>query len=422
MPERLENLDLLKPVSTSGDTAGDALRREAELLGAGLTRGAVQRVQELVHNPEDALLLTGASFGIGAALNIASRAGGVWGGAAKVGGALFLIGTGYDMYRRAVPTLGAVADTWASGANLEHNKDVVAKFAGSAIVDYPLAAFSGYAGFRVGGLKSMPLRVTIAESVPAFESNRAFDKAPFRSERSLNGMLNEPSPINTITADTRGILSTNTLKAVGDAAKFPELPGVGSTNAAMKDAASLVPKGEAPANNWTGKSIDVPLNNGAKLGNETIRSYRSDLRNPDLTSDSAWRGDVLKPKGGPGGFGGGGSDFGPFGSSPKFEAVAEMGGPPKMQKVGGDGGGFRSGGGLKDGSGGGFGGEFKPPRLSDLINSPSKPFGSNVADFKTVRVEPLNALKVQFTEPRPYFIPGVVPTLDRDSILKKQEK
>lgn len=151
MPERLDSLLKVAPAANESESVGTKLQREAELLRDGLSTGVVDRLVQMYENPGETALTVGACATIGAGLNIASRMGGRWSTAAKLAGGTFAVMTGVDVIRRGAPTIGAMADTWSSGANLQENKDTVAHYAGSALVDYPVMLASGYAGFKGAG-------------------------------------------------------------------------------------------------------------------------------------------------------------------------------------------------------------------------------------------------------------------------------
>ncbi len=142
-------LDLLNTNTASANTGASALQREAELLRGGLSSGLQDRWQEATKNAGATLTEIGLSAGLGAALTYGLKAGGRYGQVAKVAGGLFLIGMVDDVSRRVIPTVGAIVDTWRSGENLEENRRIVAKNAGSALVDYPLMLASGLAGAGV---------------------------------------------------------------------------------------------------------------------------------------------------------------------------------------------------------------------------------------------------------------------------------
>lgn len=156
MPEN--NFELTNSKLLAGDelsnSTGDKLRREYELLRDGISGGVMHRVS----SPEDLLLGAGTALGGGAAFRMMLDAGGRWGQAAKVAGTGLLLLAGADLTRRAVPTAGAMIDTWKSGANMDANKNIVANNLGTALVDYPVMMLAGNAGFRMAG---RPATVTL---------------------------------------------------------------------------------------------------------------------------------------------------------------------------------------------------------------------------------------------------------------------
>lgn len=145
------------------NSTGDKLRREYELLRDGISGGVMHRLS----SPQDLLLGAGTAFAGGAALRMMLDAGGRWGQAAKVVGTGFALLAATDVVRRAIPTGAAMVDTWNSGANLDFNKNIVANNLGTALVDYPLMAVAGNAGFRVAG---KPTSFTLDLAKPEFKN------------------------------------------------------------------------------------------------------------------------------------------------------------------------------------------------------------------------------------------------------------
>lgn len=162
--ERFENPLTTAPASNDSDSVGAKFQREAELLRDGLSTGAVNRLVQMYENPGETALAVGTCAALGAGLNIASRMGGRWGAAAKLAGGTFAVATGVDLIRRGAPTLGAMADTWSTPANLQANKDTVAHYAGSALVDYPVMLAAGYGGYRAAGrIQGANINIRIGE-------------------------------------------------------------------------------------------------------------------------------------------------------------------------------------------------------------------------------------------------------------------
>lgn len=161
MPERLDQNLLNTTPAGDNDSFGAKLQREAELLRDGLSGGVVNRLQHLYENPGETAAIVGGCVALGAGLQIAARIGGKVGTAARVAGYGFTALAGVDVARRAVPTFGAMADTWSSADNLDANKSTVAHYAGSALVDYPLMLAAGYGGFQAGRISGLAVRVEV---------------------------------------------------------------------------------------------------------------------------------------------------------------------------------------------------------------------------------------------------------------------
>lgn len=139
-------LDSQVSTAVSGDSITAKLQREADLLRDGLSSGLVERAEEAKENLGATTLEVAGSFAIGGGLAWMAKAGGRWGTTAKAAGGLFTILMASDVTRRAIPTWGAMADTWNSEVNLSQNKQIVGHYAGSALFDYPVMLGSGLAG------------------------------------------------------------------------------------------------------------------------------------------------------------------------------------------------------------------------------------------------------------------------------------
>ncbi len=152
----------LLTTALSEDTAYSKLQRESELLRDGLVSGVVDRLSYMTDHVKETVVDLSICGALGAGLNLAGRAGGKWATGARVatwGFGLMMTG---DVIRRGIPTLNAMADTWSSAERLESNKETVGKYAGSALVDYPLMCLAGYGGLRLAG--KVPMTFTIEAS------------------------------------------------------------------------------------------------------------------------------------------------------------------------------------------------------------------------------------------------------------------
>lgn len=138
--------------------------RQAELLKDGLSSGFSARLTHAQEHLGETAAELGIAAGLGGAMTLAMKAGGKWSAGAKVAGSFMLLGMGADITRRAVPTFGAMADTWRSGANLEQNKQIVGHYAGSALFDYPLMFAGGAAG--AGAVHFGPRAMRMFERTP----------------------------------------------------------------------------------------------------------------------------------------------------------------------------------------------------------------------------------------------------------------
>jgi hypothetical protein len=159
MPERFDLLD--NRLASADDSFGSQLQREAELLRDGLSSGVNNRVAEMWENKGQTALTLGGCAALGAALSVANRLGGRWATAGRVLGGALLIGAGYDVANRGAHTLGAMADTWNSNANMDFNKELVGKYAGSALVDYPLMIAAGYGGHTLGRVRGLGVKLEL---------------------------------------------------------------------------------------------------------------------------------------------------------------------------------------------------------------------------------------------------------------------
>ncbi|MBY0549612.1 MAG: hypothetical protein K2W95_20205 [Candidatus Obscuribacterales bacterium] len=144
--DNLLDSSIATTVASNSDSVTAKFQREAELLRDGLSSGFMNRLEHAKEHAVATTLEVAGSFGVGAGLAAMAKAGGRWGTAAKVAGAGFTLMMAGDVSRRAIPTMGAMADAWHSDLNMAHNKDVVGHYAGAALFDYPVMLASGVAG------------------------------------------------------------------------------------------------------------------------------------------------------------------------------------------------------------------------------------------------------------------------------------
>lgn len=134
-------------VAHNTDTINGALQSQWHLICDGLAQGADQRAQQAKNDS----LLTGVeiagSFGLGAGMTWAMKAGGRWGAAAELGAAAFTGLMGYDLFRRGSAIQEAYANSSGDTAQGQlMRKDAIARYAGSGLVDYSLMIASGGLG------------------------------------------------------------------------------------------------------------------------------------------------------------------------------------------------------------------------------------------------------------------------------------
>lgn len=279
MPDRFE---LLRPVDNQNnngpDTIGNKFQREYELLRDGLSNGVVDRVTHMANNLGETAETIGICAGVGMALNLASRAGGRWGTAAKIGTGVLGVVALTDVARRAVPTFGAIGDTWSSGANLEENKQTVAKYAGSALVDYPVMLAAGYGGYKLGGLGPKATVVEVMDlsalkniKDPLTPGAKALLEAGLPINPATRGAMQSPKLLDLPVPQRADAVRALTSKPVLEPIKL-DAPATPATNAPKLDAAkfadilaakpSAVPKDLlGPTFNQAAKGLEVP---GAK--------------------------------------------------------------------------------------------------------------------------------------------------------------
>lgn len=150
MPEHVDKTELSR--NLSGVVESDnPLQREVELLRDGISRGVVQRVDEMCNDVVGTIGTIGLSTCMGAGLSLASRAGGRWGTAARFAGYGLTAALGVDLVCRAVPTFVAMGEAWRSPDNMEAGKQVVGAMLGTALVDYPIMMAAGYGGLKLAG-------------------------------------------------------------------------------------------------------------------------------------------------------------------------------------------------------------------------------------------------------------------------------
>lgn len=134
-------------VAHNNDSINGALQSQWEVIRDGLSQGASARVQQA----QDNSLLTGveiaSSFGLGAGLGWAMKAGGRWTQAAEGAGLLFAGMMGYDLTKRGMAIHDAYSNSSADTmAGQQMRKDAIAQYAGSGLVDYSMMFASGGLG------------------------------------------------------------------------------------------------------------------------------------------------------------------------------------------------------------------------------------------------------------------------------------
>ncbi|MBX9569762.1 MAG: hypothetical protein K2X77_12770 [Candidatus Obscuribacterales bacterium] len=124
-----------------------SFQTELQNIREGLSQGFSERTQ----HAKDNLLVTGVevagSFGVGAALMAAAKAGGRWGVAADVAGKVMLLGMGADVLRRGANVYDAYSV--APGNTVQDQltrREAIAQNLGTAMFDYPVMMASGFAG------------------------------------------------------------------------------------------------------------------------------------------------------------------------------------------------------------------------------------------------------------------------------------
>lgn len=273
MPDRPELQINNQLAAGNVDSVSAKFQREAELLRDGLGTGIVNRAVEMWENPSDTAVNLGACAGAGLALNLASRAGGRWAAGARIATGVMTLGLGVDVVRRGVPTVGAMADTWSSASHLDASKETVAKFAGSALVDYPVMMLAGYGGYRAGG--AIPMRTTQFHYTELSPNHlKAEPMSP-----STKALLDSGIPIS---AETRGLMNN------------PSISGMrpGDRAAAVK---ALMEGGTAPKLETSGLPVNATTR--GLMENPSISGMKPGDRAAAVKA-------IMEGNSGPGGFGG----------------------------------------------------------------------------------------------------------------------
>lgn len=133
---------------------GDRLAAEGSLLASlpsEIGGGVLNRLTFDAHHKISTALEIATGFVFAAGLTVATRNPGLVGRLASYAPALFLGATAFDLGRRFA---GPMLDTWTHPADLERNKQWLGDNVGSALVDYPLVALSGFAGDKFAGMLS----------------------------------------------------------------------------------------------------------------------------------------------------------------------------------------------------------------------------------------------------------------------------
>lgn len=197
----MEHSEILSSRLSASYQEDSRLQREAELLRVGLSSGAASRITEIINDPLDTAAELSVCAAIGLGLGLANYAGGRWAIGAKIVGTGLAIAFGADVLRRAVPTASAMADTWQSSSGLERNKEIVAFYAGSALVDYPLTIAAGYAGSSATGAairaRTFFTKPLVEPALPQLQS-----KSPFGANSVLSDFLKiDRAPADTIAVE-----------------------------------------------------------------------------------------------------------------------------------------------------------------------------------------------------------------------------
>lgn len=149
-------------VAHNKDSINGALQSQWQVIRDGMAQGASTRVEQAKDDP----LLTGVeiagSFGLGAGMSWALKAGGRWTQAAEIAGVAMLGVMGVDLTRRAANIQEAYAHSngeTALGQALR--KDAIAQYAGAGLVDYSLMFASGGLGAKYGPRMGSKLATTL---------------------------------------------------------------------------------------------------------------------------------------------------------------------------------------------------------------------------------------------------------------------
>ena len=163
--DRLYDVAVPKEAGLLDTQVSSSFQTELQNIREGLSQGFSQRAD----HAKDNLLATGVevagSFGVGAALMAATKAGGRWGTTADIAGKVMLVGMGADVFRRGANVYDAYSK--ASGNTVQDQitrREAIAQNLGSAMFDYPVMMASGFAGagaVHFGPRISTSLRTTI---------------------------------------------------------------------------------------------------------------------------------------------------------------------------------------------------------------------------------------------------------------------
>lgn len=154
---------------------GGRLAREAQLLMAGAS-GFVQAADEARHHPlqTGAKMLGGAALGVG--VGLLSRKAGIAGLSARALGAGLGVAFCKDIFANTHSLMGAAADAWTSGNNMERNLALVRKQGGEFLFDTALFTATGLASAKMTQHFQPKVTSRLAEMRDNRQLNRNFDR------------------------------------------------------------------------------------------------------------------------------------------------------------------------------------------------------------------------------------------------------
>ncbi len=209
-------------LSKVNDGATSALQSQWQVIRDGMSLGVQSRVQQAADDPLLTSVEIAGSFGLGAAMGWAMKAGGKYTRAAEIAGGAMIGIMGIDLTRRAMNISDVYSRTTADTSfGQAMRRDAVAQYAGAGLVDYSMMFAAGGLGSaygpKLGARMSTALESLSTKMVPLEQGLQpalqpAFARPGFRMDLGEVGRLG---------AKERLSASSDPVTAARDRLEFP---------------------------------------------------------------------------------------------------------------------------------------------------------------------------------------------------------